>query len=133
MYITIILGLILVLIYVYKTWENFVYGSKFLISAKKAKKLIKDKYFDHIIDVRTNFEYSSAYTPKGYNLGHYKNAINIPISEIKRKIDSFKINKNDKILVYCNTGNRARQATEILINKGYKNINYISGSHLTLK
>ena len=88
------------------------------------KNLIKAKYFDHIIDVRTNFE---------YNLGHYKNAINIPISEIKKKIDSFKINKNAKILVYCNTGNRARQATEILINKGYKNINYISGSHLTLK
>ena len=124
MYITIILVLIIVLIYVYKTWENFVFGSKYLILTKKAKQLIKKKYFNHIIDVRTNFE---------YNLGNYKNAINIPISEIAKKINSLKINKNDKILVYCNTGNRARQATEILINKGYKNINYISGTYLTLK
>lgn len=119
-----ILFLIISIFFIYKIWESYVYGSKYLISAKKAKKLIKNKYFNHIIDVRTNIE---------YNLGHYKNAINVPISEIAKKIDSFKINKNDKILVYCNTGNRARQATEILINKGYKNVNYISGSHLTLK
>jgi phage shock protein E len=120
----VVLFIVIAIYYVYKTWEKFVFGSKYLISTIKAKKLIKDKYFNHIIDVRTNFE---------YNLGHYKNAINIPISEIAKKINSYKINKNKKILVYCNTGNRARQATEILINKGYKNINYISGSHLTLK
>ena len=74
----VVLFIVIAIYYVYKTWENFVFGSKYLISTIKAKKLIKDKYFNHIIDVRTNFE---------YNLGHYKNAINIPISEIAKKIN----------------------------------------------
>ncbi len=123
MNIKVILFVVISIYYIYKTWENFVFGSKNLISSQKAKMLIKNKKIKHIIDVRTNFE---------YKLGHYKGAINIPISDLN-KIKNYKINKNDNILVYCNTGNRARQATEILINKGYKNINYISGSHLTLK
>jgi rhodanese-related sulfurtransferase len=95
-----------------------------LITSEKAKEMIKNKTIDKIIDVRTNFE---------HNLGNLNGSINIPVNQINQEnLNKFNINKNDNILVYCNTGQRARYAVEKLRDLGYNNISYIEGSHLTL-
>ena len=57
---------------------------------------------DHVIDVRTKIE---------WDLGHYKGAKHIPVGSISEKTLK-DIPKNDTILVYCNTGQRARRAAE---------------------
>lgn len=41
-------------------------------------------------------------------------------------------NKDIRIIVYCNTGHRARMATEKLQSMGYKNATYISSTYRTL-
>lgn len=60
-----------------------------------------------IVDVRTKEEYSSS---------HIKGAINIPYDEINENIE---LDKNKKILVYCQTGKRSEKAFVSLTNIGY--------------
>lgn len=60
-----------------------------------------------IVDVRTNEEYASS---------HIVGAINIPYDEINENIN---LDKNKKILVYCQSGNRSQKAFVSLINMGY--------------
>jgi phage shock protein E len=93
-----------------------------LITSSNAKKMIKKGDIKNIIDVRTKTE---------YNIGHYPRAKNIPISEFsERKFNKF--NKNQGILVYCNTGQRARRAAELLENYGFTKVYYIDGLYSSL-
>ena len=47
-------------------------------------------------------------------------------------MDKLKMGK-EEILVYCNTGQRARRAAEVLRKLGYKNVYYIESSYTSLK
>ena len=69
-----------------------------------------------LVDVRTPMEFSS---------GHPKGSVNIPLSSIGSNLDKFKNKKN--IIVFCRSGNRSRQAADILRSKGIKDI-YNGGS-----
>ena len=65
-----------------------------------------------IIDVRSAAE---------YKFGHLDNAINIDLDNLNN--DSLKdISKDSKIVLYCQTGRRSKEASEILLNMGYKNV-----------
>lgn len=93
-----------------------------LISPSKAKKMIKNKEIKKIVDVRTKAE---------YNLGHYPRAKNVSILDFdKEKFE--KMNKKDGILVYCNTGQRARRGAELLKSYGFEKVYYIAGSYKSL-
>jgi phage shock protein E len=86
--------------------------------------MINKNTFNFIIDVRTNFE---------FNLGNYEKSINIPVNNINQEnLNKYTINKNDTILVYCNTGQRARYAVEKLRNLGYNKTFYIENSYTNL-
>lgn len=92
-----------------------------LISCILANNYIKNRKIKHIIDVRTQVE---------WDYGHYKKSIHIPIQNISKNILNRKIsNKNDGILVYCNTGQRARNGAEKIISYGYKNVYYIDNTY----
>ena len=84
---------------------------------------IKKYDIDHVIDVRTQFE---------WNLGHFKGAKHIPTGDISEKTLKG-IPKADTILVYCNTGQRARMAAEKIRSYGYKKVYYIEGTYKSLK
>jgi len=81
------------------------------ITVLEAKELIDETPDLVILDVRTVSEYEE---------NHLENAINIPIDELPIRLDE--LNKKDKILVYCRTGNRSSTAIEILIEAGYTKI-----------
>lgn len=103
----------------------YTYSGKKLITNSKAKNLINNNKIDYIIDVRTKFE---------WNLGHYKNknvkVINIPINNINYLNITKNIpNNNSYIIVYCNTGQRARLAVNKLNKLGYNNVYYISSTY----
>lgn len=101
----------------------YTYASPLWISAEEAKQGIADRKYPVILDVRTNLE---------YNLGHYPESIHIPTAELAETVEQRIPNKQMGVLVYCNTGQRARAASDILKAKGYKDVRYISGSYLTL-
>jgi rhodanese-related sulfurtransferase len=101
----------------------YTFNSPYLVSADKAKKLIQEGKIDTVLDVRSKIE---------YNLGHYPEAIHIPTNELSDTVQYKIPNKESSILVYCNTGQRSRYATDLLRAKGYKNVQYISGPYWTL-
>ena len=88
-----------------------------LISSEEAKR----HRFTHVIDVRTRME---------YNAGHYPGAINIPVNSINS--ETTKNLQNGEILVYCNTGQRARFASEKLKELGFNKVYYIAGTYKSL-
>ena len=94
------------------------------ISAEDAKKKLANNEVDIVLDVRTNME---------YNLGHYPNAKHIPITLLKERAPNELPDRSASILVYCNTGQRARKASEILLGLGYKKVRYIAGTYTTLR
>lgn len=105
---------------VYAGMKYYALTGEGLVEANK----VKNMKIDHIIDVRTKME---------WDMGHYKSAKHIPSQNINEKtLKNFKILKNDKILVYCNTGQRARRAAEKIRNLGYKNVYYIESSWKSL-
>ena len=74
-----------------------------------------------IIDVRERREYEN---------GHIKNAINIPLSELRERVDE--IPKEKPVYLHCRTGQRSYNAALALKNLGYNNIYNITGSFLGL-
>ena len=71
-----------------------------------------------IVDVRSSQE---------YNEGHIDGAINIPYYEIKKNVNSVLKNKNQEIVLYCQTGFRSKQAYKKLIKLEYKNVYNLYG------
>ena len=102
----------------------YAINSPYRISAEEAKRRIKTKNIDIILDVRTNLERKT--------LGFYPGSKHIPSGELDKRILSEIPDKNARILVYCNTGQRARAAVDKMIRLGYKNVVYISGSHVSI-
>lgn len=93
-----------------------------LVSAKQAKLMIGSGKIKKVIDVRTAMEYRA---------GHYRGALHIPVDKINKKTTS-ELPKRG-LLVYCNTGQRARFAAEKLIDLGFKDVYYIAGHYSTLR
>ena len=114
MYIRIvILVLLIALIY--------TFSGPNLISASEAQSMIETGKINAVVDVRTNKEYKA---------GHYPNSINIPVNEINKQTTSSL--PNSGILVYCNTGQRARYASTKLQSLGFMRVYYIAGPYTTL-
>jgi rhodanese-related sulfurtransferase len=120
--------ILILVIFVFITFIYFSYqyavSSKYRVSSEKAKEMIKDKKIDIVLDVRTDIERNT--------LGYYPGSIHIQSSELEKRMKNEYPNKNLHIIVYCNTGHRARMATEKLHNMGYKNTMYISSTYNSL-
>ena len=65
-------------------------------------------------------------TPQEYREGHIPESINIPLQTID-KVTSIAENKDAALFVYCYSGARSRQATVMLQNMGYTNVQNIGG------
>lgn len=78
---------------------------------------IKNEQDITIIDVRTITEYASE---------HIKNAINIPLDRISTIEDNIP-DKSRKIIVYCKSGVRSKQAAGELLKMGYTNVYDMKG------
>ena len=105
--------------------QYYTYSGAQLLSSKEAKEKIK-KNNALVIDVRTQTE---------WNLGHLKNAKHLPSSNINEKNANQILGKNKQrnIVVYCNTGQRARRAAELFKSYGYINVFYIAGTYKSLE
>lgn len=115
------LGTVLVGFGAYIKYEKSLsHASK--ISPKTAKNMIK--LGAKVIDVRSVAE---------YKLGHHPKAVNIVAQDLSVKnLKANKINENDVLVVYCNTGTRARRASDKLVSLGYPNVYYIVETHLSI-
>ena len=77
-----------------------------------------DKSETIILDARTHNE---------YGFGHIEGAINIPVDEIRSRLQE--IRKDKKIVVYCAVGLRGYLASRILLQNGYNEVYNLSGGY----
>jgi phage shock protein E len=98
--------------------------SPFRVDARVARQKIASGSYDAVLDVRTSLERAT--------LGHYPQSVHIPAADIELEVPARYPNKEVSILLYCNTGHRARLAAEKLHRLGYRNTEYISGPYRTL-
>ena len=110
------IGVTFILMYAYTS------GGKGLVSVETAREMIRSGEISMIVDVRTIRE---------WEMGHYKGAIHIPISRLTPAKFIY-IKPTSGILVYCNTGQRARAAAEKIRSFGFENVYYIKGGYWTL-
>ena len=103
---------------------NYAVVSPYRISAAAAKSLLLKDEVDLILDVRTDVERAT--------LGYLPGSVHIPSSDLDRRMPEEYPNKNIRILAYCNTGHRARMATDKLQALGYHNAVYISSTYTSL-
>ncbi len=109
------------LLFFFSILQYYRYNGINLIDPQTAKLKIQTKEIEVVIDVRTQYEYDT---------GHYPGALHVPVQNISRKTIDFP--KSTGILVYCNTGQRARRAAEMIQSLGYTNVYYIAGSYKTI-
>lgn len=88
------------------------------ITAKQAKKLMDTETDYIILDTRTEEEFAEA---------HIENAILIPHYEIADRAEKELPDKGQLILVYCRSGNRSKQASQVLAELGYTNVKEFGG------
>ncbi|MEI8058676.1 MAG: rhodanese-like domain-containing protein [Ferruginibacter sp.] len=81
-----------------------------------------------LLDVRTAEEFNGTAKEK---FGRLKNAINIPVQELKDRIKELENFKNKNIIVYCSHGHRSSAAAYQLTQAGFtKVINLLYGMHM---
>ena len=88
------------------------------ISQAEAKRIMEEETGYLIVDVRTEEEYAE---------GHIPGAINIPTESITDTKPEQLPDQKQKLLVYCRSGNRSRQASEKLAALGYSNVYEFGG------
>jgi len=122
----IIIGIVIFLAIIIVVRAAYLYAtdSPYRISSQKAKQLLQSGKVDVILDVRTALERST--------LGFYPGSVHIPSSDLERMMPNSYPNKQTRILAYCNTGHRARMATDKLHALGYTNAVYISSTYSSL-
>jgi len=111
--------ILVIVIVLTATAAIYFHGRQNAITPARAKCLISSGYT--VLDVRTEIEFRNS---------HHPGAIHFPLGDINNISTSFLSRKN--IVVYCNTGNRARMAVDRLKALGFENVYHIGGSYKTI-
>ena len=82
-----------------------------------------------ILDVRTKEEYEG----KTDEYGTLKNAINIPVQELEKRVGELKKMKDQEIIVYCSHSKRSPRASYFLTQHGFKHVTNMEGGMSTMK
>lgn len=96
---------------------NILNGEYKQVPVTKVRELVENNAY--IIDVRERDEYEA---------GHLINAVNIPLSEIRQRIDE--IPKDRPVYLHCRSSQRSYYAIRALQHMGFDNLYNISGSYL---
>ncbi|WP_139135148.1 rhodanese-like domain-containing protein [Roseivirga sp. 4D4] len=108
------------LINIHNPDEGLAYNN--LNSAQVCELLEKDPDVI-LLDVRSEGEFTQRTT----KIGRFKNALNIPVSEVADRIDELKQYKEKTILVYCSISARSPRASAVLAENGFKKIKNLMG------
>lgn len=101
-----------------QTKENEAMATYVNISAEEAKKIMDSEEGYVILDVRTQSEYDEKHIP---------GAVLLPNTEIEAEAEDMLTDKAQRILVYCRSGRRSKQAAEALVKLGYTNVKEFGG------
>lgn len=98
--------------------EKEMEGTYVSITAKEAKEIMDSEPDCVVLDVRTEEEYAE---------GHIAGALLIPDYEIRDRAREELPDQEQRILVYCRSGRRSKNASAELASMGYKNVREFGG------
>lgn len=76
-----------------------------------------------LLDVRTKEEFEGKADP---DFGTLKNAINIPIQQLEKRLSEIDSLKNKELIVFCSHSHRSPRASYLLTQNGFKNVTNMS-------
>ena len=82
-----------------------------------------------IMDTTNGYIRLDTRTQEEYDQSHIPGALLIPHTEIADRAEEELPDKDQVILVYCRSGNRSKQASEVLAELGYTNVKEFGGIH----
>lgn len=97
--------------------QNILHGVYKQVHVSKVRQLVEENAV--IIDVREKNEFEN---------GHLINAINIPLSELRERMNE--IPRDKPVYIHCRSGQRSYNAVMALQGNGYDNVYNVSGSFL---
>ena len=62
-----------------------------------------------------------------YRQGYIEDSINLPLQTVEKEIVNIVSDKHSVIIVYCQSGNRSRQAAHMLADMGYTEVYDLGG------
>jgi len=89
-----------------------------VITPQEGKAMLDDDSSIILVDVRTADE---------YNEEHIPHAILLTLDEIESRADEVIPDQSGTYIIYCRSGNRSAQASQLLSDLGYKNIYDMGG------
>lgn len=96
-----------------QTLEETIVASVNTINAEEVMEMMDSGDEFVLVDVRTQEEYDE---------GHIDGAQLLPLNQLEVLSEEHLTDKEATILVYCRTGNRSAQASQILVDLGYENV-----------
>lgn len=118
------LGFTAIALILYSAYE-YATNSPYRISSQEAKRRIAAGEIDLILDVRTDLEVKT--------LGFYPGSVHIQSADLEKEMSVRYPDKHIRILAYCNTGQRARAATDKLHALGYDKALFIVTPYTSLQ
>jgi rhodanese-related sulfurtransferase len=67
-------------------------------------------------------------TPPEFGIAHLPGAVNIPLSELEKRVDELRPAQGQDLLIYCLNGARTRQAEPLLYAHGINTFYHLDGS-----
>ncbi len=88
------------------------------LSIAQATRLLNNNPDALVLDIRASAEFKK---------GHLRQAINIPLAELKNSLDKLEKYKDKPALLYCNSGNTTSRAARLLQQNGFTHVNVMQG------
>lgn len=110
-------GLVVVLIMTIKAELDHQVCKSFQVSPVNAIRMMNDEDA-LLLDVRESAEFKKE---------HIKNAVNIPVSALKDKLEDIKQYKDKSVLAYCRSGVTSAHACKTLKRSGFMKVHNIEG------
>ena len=114
-----VLFIVLVVVGVYLALKLHTCNDPDAIHRNVARRLIEKNAFNMIIDVRTYNEWRGGHHPLGVHIPL------MPLNGFREKIK--RLDREGYYLIYCRTGNRAKQAWKEMKKLGFKNVFFFIG------
>lgn len=95
--------------------------------SKTCKSITSEDVKNLMASDMTNMMLIDVRTPEEYINGHIKGSINIPLQILSEEVEFRNLDKNTKVIIYCESGIRARKASRILKKMHFTDVNSMGG------
>ncbi len=90
------------------------------ISIAELSEQLKDTHPPLVLDVRTEADFDG-------ELGHIHNALNIPLEDLKQRLEELESWRERSIMLVCTTDRRSVRAALLLVQQGFTEVHVVAG------